>query len=145
MFKGPSCLVMHIQSCRLKQTAICMPLGGWDEGGWRVGCRGKHHSSSRHPAEYSLCGALNVSVFPPTVTVRESQSQSNHSNQGLVVPSRLGNGCQNKRVNVQRWRWPCDSLVLADGCSDHLLDGRSCKNNSSSGQERRWGCSTRTR
>lgn len=27
MFKGPPCLVVHIQSCRLKQIAICMPLG----------------------------------------------------------------------------------------------------------------------
>lgn len=99
MFKGPPCLVMHIQSCRLKQTAICMPLGegGWEEWGWEVGCRGKHHSSSRHPAEYSLSGASNVSVFPHTVTVRASRSQSNHSNQGLVVPNRLESGCQNKR------------------------------------------------
>lgn len=35
--KAP-CLVVHIQSCRLKQIAICIPLGEKS--------RGKHHSSS---------------------------------------------------------------------------------------------------
>lgn len=94
--KAP-CLVVHIQSCRLKQIAICMPLGE----------RKKQREApflipSLHLVEYSLFEAPNLCFSPPpTVTVRASRRQSNHSNQCFLVPGRLGSSCQNKRVSVQ--------------------------------------------
>lgn len=100
MFKGPSCLVVHIQSCRLKQIAICMPLGEKKQR------EAPFFIPSLHLAEYFLFEAPNVCYPPPpAVTVKASQSQSNHSNQCFPVPSRLGSSCQNKRVGVQSLRW----------------------------------------
>lgn len=96
--KAP-CLVVHIQSCRLKQIAICMPLSG----GEKKQREAPSFIPSLHLAEYSLFQAPNVCFVspPPAVTVKASQSQSNHGNQCFLVPSRLGSSCQNKRASVQ--------------------------------------------
>lgn len=88
--KGP-CLMVHIQSCRLKQIAICMPLGEKKQR------EAPFLIPSLHLTEYSLCKAPNLCFSPPSCCDR----QSNHSNQCFLVPSRLGSSCQNKRVSVQ--------------------------------------------
>lgn len=64
--KAP-CLVVHIQSCRLKQIAICMPLGG----GEKKQREAPFFIPSLHLAEYSLFEAPNVCFSPPpAVTVK---------------------------------------------------------------------------
>lgn len=93
--KAP-CLVVHIQSCRLKQIAICMPLGEKKQR------EAPFLTPPLHLAEYSLFWG-SKSLPPPSCCDR--QSRSNHSNQCLLVPSRLGSSCQNKRVSVQSLWW----------------------------------------
>lgn len=92
--KAP-CLVVHIQSCRLKQIAICVPLGG----GKKKQREAPFFIPFLHPSWIFLIWASKCLFFlpPPAVTVRASQSQSNHSNQCLPVPSRLGSSCQKQK------------------------------------------------
>lgn len=81
--KAP-CLVVHIQSCRLKQIAFCMPLGEKKQR------EAPFVIPSQHLAEYSLFEAPNQCFPPPSVvTVIASQSRSNHSNQCFLVPKSL--------------------------------------------------------
>lgn len=135
--KAP-CLVVHIQSCRLKQIAICMPLGEKSIG--------KHHPSSH------LCISLNIpysrlqiSVFLPLLlwpseqgTVRAITAISVASCQAdWEVAAKTKERVSNHYDGV--WFGGVSKRLL--GPSVGRLEE---ENNSSLGQDCRWGGSTRT-
>lgn len=78
MFKGPPCLVVHIQSCRLKKIAICMPLGEKKQR------EAPFFIPSLHLAEYFLFEAPNVCYPPASRCDRQSKSKSEQSQQSVL-------------------------------------------------------------
>lgn len=110
--------MVHIQSCRLKQIAICMPLGEKS--------RGKHHSSSH------LCIYLNIpyswlqiSVFLPLLLwpSKQVKVRAITAISATLCQADWEVAAKTKERVSNLYDGVCDSVVLADGCLDHLLDG----------------------
>lgn len=105
----PPPTVVRIQSCRLKQIAICMPLGGG-----KKQTEAPFFITHLHLSECSSSWAPNVCFHPPTptptphapaVTVKASQSQSNHSNQCLPPAKPIGKELPKQKAGVRSLPW----------------------------------------
>lgn len=82
-----------------------------------------------------LFSSLGISVyFPPPPAMIVKASQSTRSNQCFLTPSPLGSCCQNKKSESPIITAACDSVALANGCSDHLLDGCGRKTTAARGR-----------
>jgi len=93
-----------------------------------------------------LFSSLRIPVsFPPPPAMIVKASQSTRSNQCFLTPSPLGSCCQNKKSESPIITAACDSVALANGCSDHLLDGCGRKTTAARGRAVGWGGSTGTR
>ena len=113
--KAP-CLEVHIQSCRLKQIAICMPLRGKKQGG------APSLIQTQHLAEYSLFEHPNLCFSsPPAGTVKAQSEQSQQSVFPRAKP--IGKLLPKQKNECPVIMMACDLVVLGNGCLDHLFNG----------------------
>lgn len=138
--KAP-CLEEHIQSCRLKQIAICMLLGEKKQR------EAPFFIPTLHLAEFSLFEPPNPLFFfslPPAAAFSARHSQSNHSNQCFSCAKPIGKWLPKQKSECPVIIVACNLVVLANGCLDSLFKRLGEQNNCSLGQNVGCGGSTKT-